>query len=314
MKKQFKFILAVILFLSGCSRQISASETDSQSDYYGPIVSQDTRTDEEKELEMIQNCIADYQADTITDAEERLENQGIHFPNLPLELDSLPEITSLNDLTQVEVDSSISNIYYTGMYLVNDKYQVYFMIYNPSGGSFWLNGGIQFEIDPSLVMADDPQYSEYRSALKDLLAQENDVLCWLMGINVTVSEEEGPAEGYHEVLAMGDNNPRTIDDVKAIAEKVFTQDYLEQNYYPAAFDRDSSTFLEQNGKLYCADTIISEQKSSYSLNPSYIIAAKEDNGIIQLDMLADVNGEVQPIIHRVQLARIDGGFRLPEVY
>lgn len=307
-------MLTGILFLSACSKQNSTSQTTTQDEYYGPVVSEDTRTDEEKELEMIQNCIADYQTDTISDAEKRLENQGIHFPSLPLELISLPEISSLDDLTQVEVDSSTSNIYYTGMYLVNDKYQVYFMIYNPTGGSFWMNGGIQFEIDPSLVTADDPQYSEYRSALTDLLAQENEVLCWLMGINVTVSEEEGPVKGYHEVQAMGDYDPKTINDIKAIAEKVFTQDYLKEYYYPAAFERESSTFLEQDGKLYCAETILTEQKSSYSINPNYIIAAKETDGTVKLDMLADVNGEVQPIIHRVQLARIDDGFRLPEVY
>lgn len=307
-------MLSGLLFLSACSNQNSTSKTDTQDEYYGPVVTEDTRTDEEKELEMIQNCIADYQTDTIADAEKRLEDQGIHFPSLPLELDSLPEISSLDDLTKVETDSATTNIYYTGMYLVNDKYQVYFMIYNPSGGSFWRNGGIQFEIDPSLVTADDPQYSEYRTPLTDLLAKENDVLCWLMGINVTVSEEEGPVSGYHEVLSMGDYTPKTIDDIKAIAEQVFTQDYLKENYYPAAFERESSTFMEQNGKLYCAETILTEQKSSYAINPSYIIAAKEDNNIVQLDMLADVNETVQPIIHRVQLARIDGGFRLPEVY
>ncbi|MBR3203231.1 MAG: hypothetical protein IKF60_06560 [Solobacterium sp.] len=308
MKRQLLAILCLLLTLNGCGTKHKDSDNDQYEN--GPVTEVDTRTDEEKELQMIQGCINDYNINRIPEIEEYLNTQ-IH--PLPLEVTSLPEISSLKDLTKEEEYTTNTNCSYAGSYMIDDKYKVIFLIYEPTGNSFWLNGRILFQIDPSLVTVDDSRFTDYRNAMTTLLTREKNILNWLYGLNLVLSEEE-VIPGYYEVLAMGERMPSSIDEIKQIAEEVFTKEYLEENFYYSAFYSESAMFKEVNGKVVCARSEMIEQESSSIYNPHYIIAAEERDGIVYLDMLSDFLNEVQPDIKRLTLAITENGYRLPAAY
>lgn len=308
LKKQLLAILCLLLTLYGCGTKHKDSDNDQYEN--GPVTEVDTRTDEEKELQMIQGCINDYNINRIPEIEEYLNTQ-IH--PLPLEVTSLPEISSLKDLTKEEEYTTNTNCSYAGSYMIDDKYKVIFLIYEPTGNSFWLNGRILFQIDPSLVTVDDSRFTDYRNAMTTLLTREKNILNWLYGLNLVLSEEE-VIPGYYEVLAMGERMPSSIDEIKQIAEEVFTKEYLEENFYYSAFYSESAMFKEVNGKVVCARSEMIEQESSSIYNPHYIIAAEERDGIVYLDMLSDSLNEVQPDIKRLTLAITENGYRLPAAY
>ena len=308
LKKQLLAILCLLLTLNGCGTKHKDSDNDQYEN--GPVTEVDTRTDEEKELQMIQGCINDYNINRIPEIEEYLNTQ-IH--PLPLEVTSLPEISSLKDLTKEEEYTTNTNCSYAGSYMIDDKYKVIFLIYEPTGNSFWLNGRILFQIDPSLVTVDDSRFTDYRNAMTTLLTREKNILNWLYGLNLVLSEEE-VIPGYYEVLAMGERMPSSIDEIKQIAEEVFTKEYLEENFYYSAFYSESAMFKEVDGKVVCARSEMIEQESSSIYNPHYIIAAEERDGIVYLDMLSDSLNEVQPDIKRLTLAITENGYRLPAAY
>ena len=306
-----KYILAALCLLLTCAGCGKKNRDDEDHKYdNGPVTETDNRTDEEKELSMIQGCINDYNINRIPEIEAYLDTQ-IH--PLPLEVSSLPEISSLKDLTKEEEYITNSNSTYAGSYQIDEKYKVVFIIYEPTGNSFWLNGRILFQIDPSLVTVDDPRFTDYRVAMTNLLSREKMVLNWLYGLNLVLSEEE-VAPGYYEILAMGERMPSSVDEIKQIAEEVFTKQFLEENFYYSAFYSESSMFKEINGKVCCAKSEMIAQESSSIYDPHYIIAAEERDGIVYLDMLSDSIQEVQPDIKRLTLAKTDSGYRLPAAY
>lgn len=299
--------MCLLMMLSGCNhnKKEEVSETE-----YGPVVEQDTRTDEEKELEMIQGCINDYNINRIPEIEEYLNTQ-LH--PLPIEVTSLPEISSLKDLTEEPSYEETSNVSYAGSYLVDNKYKIIFLIFEPTGNSFWLNGRALFQIDPALVEQDKAEFTEYRNAMEYLLANEKQVLNWLYGLDLELGDE-GPFEGYREVKSMGGSVISSIDQIKSIAESVFTKEYLEKTFYYSCFYSETPMFREADGKVYCASSDLINQETSYVYNPHYIIAAKQDGNTIYLDMLSDSVGEVQPDIKRLTLEITDSGYRLPAAY
>ncbi len=308
MNKYIEMVLSLMLLLSGCGSKSNTPPEDPMQ--YGPVVEQDTRTDEEKELEMIQGCINDYNINRIPEIEKYLNTQ-LH--PLPIEVDSLPEISSLKDLTEEPDYIQSSNISYAGSYYVNDKYKIIFMIYEPTGNSFWLNGRVLFQIDPSLVQYDNPEFAEYRTALNTLLEQEKPILNWLYGLNLDLGAE-GPFPGYYEVSSMGGKEIHSINDIKSIAEETFTKEYLESTFYYSAFYSDSAMFKEADGHVYCAKSDLNAQETSYTYNTHYIIAAEQIDNIIYIDMLSDSVGEVQPDIKRLTMQRTENGYRLPSSY
>ncbi len=308
MKKKILAAFSVLMLLSGCGSH--KNEDDSHLYDAGPVTETDTRTDEEKILSMIQGCINDYNTNRIPEIEEYLNTQ-LH--PLPLEVPSLPEIQSLSDLKTEDSYMKESNSSYAGSYIVDDKYKVIFVIYEPTGNSFWLNGRIVFQIDPELVTYDDGQFAEYRTAMASLLDQEKRVLNWLYGLNLTLSETEA-FPGYYEVLSMGGITPHSIEEIRNIAEGVFTNEYLEKNFYYSAFYSESPMFKEEGGKVYCAKSDMIAQETSSIYNPHYIIAAEERDGTIYMDMLSDSLGEIQPDIKRLTMVRTENGYRLPSAY
>ena len=307
MKKTGLALLSLMLFLGGCrnNKKEEVSETE-----YGPVVEEDTRTDEEKELEMIQGCIQDYNTNRIPEVEEYLNTQ-LH--PLPIEVEALPEITSLKDLTEEPSYTETTNVSYAASYLIDNKYKVIFLIFEPTGNSFWLNGRVLFQIDPALVDQDKPEFTEYRNAMEHLLNNEKQVLNWLYGLDLDLGEE-GPFAGYREVKSMGGTPITSVDQIKAIAEEIFTKEYLEKTFYYSCFYSESPMFKEADGKVWCASSDLITQEASYVYNPHYIIAAKTEGNTVYLDMLADSVGEIQPDIKRLTMEITDNGYRLPSAY
>ena len=279
---------------------------------YGPIVEEDERTDEEKQLAMIQNCISDYNTGRISEVEDYLDTT-LH--PLPIGVTSLPEISSLKDLTPEPDYMENSNVSYAGSYAIDDVHRTVFLIYEPTGGSFWLNGVILFQVNPEEILVDNPEFTDYRNVLSSLFAKETKVLPWLYGLNLTLSETESSERGYYEVLSMGGMKPSSIDDIKAQAEEVFTKDYLENNFYYSAFYNEHAMFKEIDGKVCCAESEMTIQPSANSYNVHYIIAAEEAEDKVSLDILTNSNtGEIQPNIRRLYLAKTPEGYRLPSAY
>ncbi len=313
LKKILIACMSFALLMTGCSKKEDHSDEQSSALINGPVVSEDTRTDEEKELVMIQQAISTY--NTEGKIEETEKNLLTSVNHLPIEIDALPEINDLDDLEEVKDDETLTNTAYVGKYKVNDKYDVVFYIYNPTGGNFWLNGRVGFHIEPEEVTQNDPRFTEYRTALNSLLTDKDELLNMLYGIDVTVSEKEGPESGYHEVLAFGRWKPKTIAEIQEIAESVFTREALSDTYYQSAFYGISPTFKEINGKLYCAETDLAPSESYFVYEPSYILAAENsDDNTVNIDLLASVMGEIQPNIRQISLKLTDNGYRLVTAY
>ncbi len=311
MKKKITALLLVLgLLLPGCKKpQEEEAPTGTE---YGPIVEEDERTDEEKQLAMIQNCISDYNTGRINEVEDYL-NTNLH--PLPIGVTSLPEISSLKDLTPEPDYMENSNVSYAGSYAISDVHRAVFLIYEPTGGSFWLNGVILFQVNPEEIPMDNSEFTDYRNVLSSLFAKETKVLPWLYGLNLTLSEQESSEPGYYEVLSMGGMKPASLDDIKAMAEEVFTKEYLEQNFYYSAFYSERAMFKEVDGVVCCAESEMTIQPNSNSYNTHYIIAAEEIDSHVAIDLLTTSStGEVQPNIRRIYLEHTPDGYRLPSAY
>ncbi len=313
MKKNISFLLTGLLVLSGCTSTETndVSYVNLNEDYDGPTVTTDNRSDSEKILEMIQNCIEDYNTEgRIAEVEESI---GTELPRMPIGIDSLPEINSLTELTEIPVDSS-SSTDYIGQIFLNDNYYVNFIIYEASGGTFWLNAGIQFCYVPENVTQNDPQFATYKVALDDLLPMESTVLNWLYGLNVTVNENITEENNYHPVISMGNNRIETIDDIKVIAERYFTKEFLEEAYYPSAFGGESPVFKMIDDELYCAESDLAIPTTTFSYASDYIIASVEYDGVVTLNLLYRMMDTVQPQIRTITIQMTEDGYRLPNAW
>ena len=302
-KKYVLFLLLGFLFLTSCQKETQEASLDTSN---GPVATEDTMTVEEKELKMIQSAIADYNEDRILEQEDTLKTS---ITKLPVEITSLPEISQLSDLTPVEDSDLQSNTAYVGKYTVNDKYDVTFKIYHPTGGNFWLNGEVLFEIDPSKVTVNDPQYENYRNILNPLLENERKVINYLYGLDVNLSGEPTLDGQYYEVLGFDGADIHSIDDLKAFAQTVFTADYLQQYFYKNAFEGEFPIYKELDGKLYCLPTEITPLNlNQYDIG--YIIAVRETEDRVTINLLTSVMNQVQPEVKEIHLLPTAEGYRL----
>ncbi|MBR2829720.1 MAG: hypothetical protein IKE68_04135, partial [Solobacterium sp.] len=240
MKKTLIAGLLPLFLLTSCSARKDPSEDTSN----GPVTTPDELTDAEKELLMIQGCIEDYNNDLIAEREEYYQ---MVIPPMPLELDRLPDVNSLNDLKPESIDSEQSNITYAGSIRAGDRYDVLFIIYKPSVNGFWLHGDIEFLVNPDDITVNDPQFADSRAALSPLLNDADDILNRLYGIDVSFDESTEDENGY---CLCTDGAYPTIDSLKAAAESIYTKEFLETAYYPSAFEGEFPVYKEENGRLY----------------------------------------------------------------
>lgn len=296
-------MLVTMLVLCGCKKEAPAPTGDTSN---GPVVPQDTRTPEEKELAMIQQCISDYNEGNLEEIEENLLTQ---IPRLPIGIEKLPEIQSLNDLEKIEIDTKLSNIAYKGSYPVSEDITAVFEIYHPTGGIFWINGDVKFCVDPEKILRNDPQYSEYKTALDYLLTEQDKVLDWLYGVDVVLSENE-VADRYYEVVALGSWQPKSIDDIKEYAENIINKQFLEERYYPGAFSGDMPIYKEINGHLCALQSDVTGRPRTF--DTSTIFAAEDTGAYTRIELLLSMMGKTQPEIQEVKIYRDGDRYKLYE--
>ncbi len=300
--KRIVILSACALLLVGCSKTKEETSVDTSN---GPVVEkQDQRTDSEKVLAMIQACVKNYNED---DLDELRTYYKSNIPNLPLEIDSLPEVNSLDGLTELTSEET-SNVFYAGMYSIN-QYNVIFKVYYPSGADFWPNGEIEFQIDPENVTVNNPEYEQYRDSLSYLLAEENNVIGMLYGTNAEIADEPTLDDRYYEVISINGTTYTSIQELKDYAESVFTTGYLEENYYKNAFEGDSPVYKEQDNKLYCLSSDVTPILS-YEYCPDYIIYVKDDNGTVKVNLLTKVMDTILPDIKEITMHETENGYRL----
>ncbi len=303
-----KIIISILIssILFGCTpTQDNTSTVDTSN---GPVVTEDSETVEEKVLRMIQNCISDYNDHRMEEMEKYMNTS---LPELPIEITSLPEIQSLDDLTPIDDDELTSNTTYAGYYMVNDIYRVVFKVYYPSGGYFWPNGELIFEIDPENIPQNNPSYAQYKSILDELLYREANILDWMYGVGVNLDYEDVKEEKYYRVLSFSNGDISSIEQLKGYAESVFEKDYLENTYYKNAFEGDSPTYKEFDGALYCQATdLTSITKNIY--DTSRIIAVKEEGEDITINLLSMVMDIPQPEMKIIKLKHKNDTYLLTE--
>lgn len=305
MKKLMCFLI-IFLVLSGCAKK---EEPVNLATDTGPLVREEYMSDEEKELKMIQGVIRDYNEDKI---EDRREYFQIRIPSLPIGITSLPEIDSLNDLKEIPVDPGITNAVYAGQYPISDTVSAVFRIYHPTKDMFWLNGDVSFETDPESVEVNAPAFAEYKSVLDSLFSRQNSILNWLYGIDVSLGKEMEP--GYYEVLNMGGNTPpASIDEIRGMAEQVFTYEFLNDNYYPTCFNSANPVYKMIDDTLCCVITELPSPPVTEFSTDHIINAEKTENGV-RIDLLSKVLDTVQPEIYEIILTETPDGYRLPSAY
>lgn len=298
-------LLLPILLLDGCQKQ-EKPEEEKVDTSNGPVVTEDTETDEEKILRMIQNCISDYNDNRIPEMEEYMNTE---LPKLPIEITSLPEINSLDELETREDSHLLTNASYVGYYTVNDRYRVVFKVYYPSGGYFWPNGELIFEVDPNNIEQNNPAFSQYKTILDDLLTKEANILDWMYGVGVNLDYSDIQEDKYYRVIDFNGTPISSNAELKGYAESVFDKKYLEENYYKSCFEGSNPTFKEFNGNLYCLETeVTSSTKNNY--DTSRIIAVKEEGDITIINLLTTIMYQPQPEIKRIEIQHVEDKYLL----
>ncbi len=302
MKKLTTICLISALLLTGCN---DTQETIEEPIPDGPIVEVDERTDEEKELAMIQSCINDYNEDHI---EEREEYFQMELPKLPIGVERLPEVASLNDLKSEQPDAN-SNKRFIGVQELENGIEAVYSITKPTGAMFWINGTLEIRIDPTKVQENNPAFESTRKLIEGLNEHAVDSLNYLYGINVELGETE-VEPGYYEVRSMGSFHPKSIDDLKAYAEKVYTKDFLQTHYYPTSFESATPIYKMIGKKLCCVETALAPQMTR-KLCPNYIVNVQDNGDEILVDVLSSIMDQVQPKIYRIVLVKTSNGYRFP---
>ena len=305
------FLTCTMLAACGTKQSTQQNTNSSTNDYNGPEVSADTRTDEEKELAMIQDAVSTYNDNKVS---ETSDYYGVTIPDLPLEVDSLPQVNSLSDLTILDTDPMMTNSVLTAEMPIDSAYTIIFTIYHATGESFWLNGTVEFQQNLDAVTVDDPQYADIRNTLSSLLSQQKTILNWFYGLNVTVGDT--PVEGteYYPVVSVEGLSSPSIAAMKEAAEKIFTADYLNASFYPSAFDGEEPMYHEINGQLCKRESDMTSMLDGESYATDYIAAVSNQDDHILIDIHTTILDQVQPTIRRIVLLNTDSGIRLSAAY
>lgn len=300
MKRFLVIFVIVLLALSGCGKEVEYDE-------FGNEITPEPTSDTEKALFMINQAIDDYNNGVIKEKEVEWNTT---IKPLPIEFESIPNIKSLNELDDIEIKNRITNAVYDGLYNL-DKYSMVFEIYN-YGTSFWLNGTTSFQVDVDSIEVNNPKFSEIKSTLDTLMAEDIEVLAWLYGVNVELGQESVEYPGFFKVNLVGPNKYNSIQELKDKSESIFTQDFLS-TYYQVAFESEDPIYREINGDLYCS---ISESDIYEGLpyDTSRIIATKETDNEILVDLVVSFGQDIDSELQRIILVKTDQGLRFNNVY
>lgn len=289
LKKLLVLLLALILF-SGCS---NSNE---------PTV----LTDEQKTLILLQECIDEYNSYNL--AESTLPTRNT--PPIPLGINQIPELTSLNQMKKIEDEHS--NAIFIVSYPI-ENYEMIFHLYNYCD-SFWSCGEASFEINPATIMPDNPTFASTKKILDDLLPRNREVFNYLYGVDIQLEGKEHPDyPGYFKVLRVGDiENPTSINQIKELAESIFSYDFVSA-FYPEVFESEESIYKEIDGKLYSVENIPNLPSELY-YDTSLIINSKETENEILVDIAISYEDIIDPQINRIKIQKNENGYRLAELY
>ena len=293
MKKIILIILTAFL-IAGCSKS-------KEYDAFGQEITPDPVSDEEKIVTMINECINTYNNDKVIDVQEQYSTT---LPALPLELTTLPIVENYSQLIKEETIGT--NADHVMTLPINDKYSLQFQLYEPLN-SVWLDSKFNFLVDIDQIIKDDPTFDKEKNILDELLAQQEEAINLLYGSGITLGNQYPQNENYYEVQEY-----HSIDEIKAIAEKTFTQEYLD-TLYDIAFYQDNPIYIEDNGRLYATESSTSIS-AGIPYNTSYIIAVSYDNDQLLIDVAAGYGDDIMPQIYRITLADEGNGYRLTNSY
>ncbi len=286
--KKIIFLFA-ILFMVGCNDNKAIDENDI--------------SDEEKIIMMINQCIDDYNNNLID--EKEIEYNTTIKP-LPINIGEIENISSLNDLNKRDSKNAITSAVYTGEYKINEYYMI-FEIYN-YGNNFWLDGESGFEIDIESIIVNNPEYSEAKLILDNLIKNNRLVLQHLYGVGIEKGIENSEEAGFFEVI----NSYKNIDEIKKEAENTFTSEFLKE-YYDIAFNNEDPIYKEIDGKLYVSETDITLSEG-LPYDTSRIVAVTENDNEMLVDIVIAFGEDVSNELQRITLVKTDAGYRLNNAY
>ena len=288
-------IFAILAFmLIGCASQ-------KKYDEFGREVTADPVSDEEKIIIMINECTSTYNNNQINDIQQQYSTT---LPTLPIEVGTLPTVENFNQLTQEENVASNADYIYT--LPIDDKYSMQFQLYQPLN-SIWLDSNYSFQVDIEQITKDDPNFAQEKELLDNLLNEQELAINLLYASGITLGDQHPTNENYFEVAEYN-----SIDQIKSVAENVFTQDYLN-TLYDIAFYQENPIYLEENGKLYASDTS-SSISTGIPYNTSYIIATSYEDNRLLIDLAAGYQDDIMPQIYRIELVDEGNGYRLTNTY
>ena len=293
MKKLIIFTILAFMLI-GCASQ-------KEYDEFGREVTSDPVSDEEKIITMINECISTYNNNQINDIQQQYSTT---LPTLPIEVGTLPTVENFNQLTQEE--NVTSNADYIYNLTIDDKYSMQFQLYQPLN-SIWLDSNYSFQVDIEQITKDDPNFAQEKELLDNLLNEQELPINLLYASGITLGDQHPTNENYFEVQEF-----QSIDQIKAIAEEVFTQEYLN-TLYDIAFNQENPIYLEENEKLYASDTS-SSISTGIPYNTSYIIATSYEDNRLLIDLAAGYQDDIMPQIYRIELVDEGNGYRLTNTY
>ena len=293
MKKLIIFALLAFMLI-GCASQ-------KKYDEFGREVTADPVSDEEKIIIMINECTSTYNNNQINDIQQQYSTT---LPTLPIEVGTLPTVENFNQLTQEENVASNADYIYT--LPIDDKYSMQFQLYQPLN-SIWLDSNYSFQVDIEQITKDDPNFAQEKELLDNLLNEQELAINLLYASGITLGDQHPTNENYFEVAEYN-----SIDQIKSVAENVFTQDYLN-TLYDIAFYQENPIYLEENGKLYASDTS-SSISTGIPYNTSYIIATSYEDNRLLIDLAAGYQDDIMPQIYRIELVDEGNGYRLANSY
>lgn len=293
MKKIILIILTAFL-IAGCSKS-------KEYDAFGQEITPDPVSDEEKIVTMINECINTYNDNKVIDVQEQYSTT---LPALPLELTTLPTVENYSQLIKEETIGT--NADHVMTLPINDKYSLQFQLYEPLN-SVWLDSKFNFLVDIDQIIKDDPNFDKEKNILDELLTQQEEAINLLYGSGITLGSQYSQNENYYEVMEYD-----SIDEIKHIAEEIFTQEYLK-TLYDIAFYQDNPIYIEDNGKLYATESTTSIS-TGIPYNTSYIIAVSYDEDQLLIDIAAGYGDDIMPQIYRITLDDEGNGYRLTNSY
>ena len=295
MKKLIIFILLAFI-LMGCTNQ-------KEYDEFGREITADPVSDEEKIITMINECTSSYNNNQINDIQQQYSTT---LPTIPIELSGLT-LPTVDNISQLTLEENIaSNADYIYNLSIDDKYSMQFQLYQPLN-SIWLDSDYSFLVDINQITKDDPNFTTEKDILDTLLNEQELAINLLYASGITLGDQHPTNENYFEVQEY-----QSIDQIKAIAEEVFTQEYLN-TLYDIAFYQENPIYLEENGILYASDTS-SSISTGIPYNTSYIIATSYEDNRLLIDLAAGYEDDIMPQIYHIELIDEGNGYRLTNTY